>query len=185
MTDKDTTKRIPPQDVEASLDGFIAGPNGELDWLMEFPNPGNSDLGFAEFLNRIDALVMGRNTFEMVAAFEGDWPYPKPVFVCSTTLTSIPDPLKDKAELINGDPAEIVRQLNERGFQNLYIDGGKTIQGFMREGLIDELILSRLPILLGDGIPLFGKLDALQNYVLENSETFNNGIIKTVYRRKR
>lgn len=171
--------------IATSLDGFIAGPNGELDWLMQFPNPEQSDYGFADFMSRIDALVMGRSTYDMVASFGGEWPYPKPVFVLSNTLKDIPEHLTDKVEVVSGDLQQIVTDLDARGYSALYIDGGKTIQSFMREGLIDEMVLSKIPVVLGDGIPLFGPLDAPQYFELAGTESFKNGITKTRYLRKR
>lgn len=170
--------------IATSLDGYIAGPDGELDWLMNFPNPGKSDFGFGKFIKQIHALVMGRKTFEKVLSF-GTWPYPKPVFVLSSTLRQIPEHLEGKVELINGDLRAIVNDLNDRRFKNLYIDGGQTVQGFMREGLVDELIISVIPIVLGAGLPLFGKLDEAQRFELVKNEAFKNGIVKTHYRRSR
>ena len=144
--------------IATSLDGFIADKNNQVDWLHDIPNPDGSDLGFSEFMSRIDALVMGRNTLEMVLSFGVDWPYSKPVFVLSNTLTKVPDGLEDKVFLVNGSLPEIVQQLNAQGYNQLYIDGGKTIQGFLQHDLIDELIITTIPVILGGGIPLFGEL---------------------------
>lgn len=171
--------------IATSLDGYIAGPDGELDWLMNFPNPEKSDFGFAKFIKKIDALVMGRKTFEKVVSFGGNWPYPKPVFVLTSTLRQIPEHLEGKVELVNGDLRAIVNDLNDRWFKNLYIDGGTTVQSFMQAGLVDELIISRIPILLGNGIPLFGKLNQPQMFELVKNEEFKNGITKTTYTKKK
>lgn len=142
--------------IAASLDGYIADKNGGLDWL---PSPDGADFGYEVFMQGIDALVMGKNTFETVLGFGGEWPYTKKVFVVSHTLKSLPKDLQDRVELIQGSPSEIVRALHDKGYQNLYIDGGKTIQAFLKEGLIDELIITTIPVLLGGGISLFGTLE--------------------------
>jgi len=167
--------------IATSLDGFIATSDGGIDWLMEIPNPQKSDYGYAEFMNQIDALVMGRNTFEKVLSFGGEWPYKKPVFVLSKTLSEIPEIVRDKVKLLNGSIKYIVNQLNEKGYNNLYIDGGKTIQSFLKEDLIDELIITKIPILLGDGYPLFGKLSKPLKFTYKNTEVYDNGLVKTQY----
>ena len=117
--------------IATSLDGFIAALDGGLDWLEEIPHPEKSDYGFVEFMHSVDALIMGRKTFEKVLTF-GKWPYDKPVYVLSKRGIIIPNDLVGKAEVVNGTPEEVVRQLNELGHQNLYIDGGITIQNFLR-----------------------------------------------------
>ena len=166
--------------IAQSLDGYIAGPNGELDWLNEIDNPENSDLGFADFMDQVDALVMGRNTFEKVHSF-GMWPYEKPVFVVSSKLKDIPHNLSDKAFLISGNPREIVKSLSADGFENLYVDGGLLIQGFLESELIDRLIISTIPVILGNGISLFGKLDSRINLKFESSQVLLNQMVKTEY----
>ncbi len=168
--------------IATSLDGYIADKDGGLDWLMSIPNPDNSDFGFAAFMEGIDALVMGRNTFETVVGF-GQWPYEKPVYVVSQTMESIPESHAGKAFLIKGTPKEIVEALQGKGLNNLYIDGGRCIQGFMAEAMIDELIISTIPVVLGDGVPLFGSIPALQNYDLVSSEVLVNAIVKSHYKR--
>jgi dihydrofolate reductase len=170
--------------IAASLDNFIATPDGGLDWLYAIPNPEQSDYGFADFIQRVDALVMGRKTFETVLSFD-PWPYQKPVFVLGRTLAALPEKAHGKAELIRGEPAEVVRILDARGFHNLYVDGGRTIQGFLEADLIDELIITRVPILLGDGIPLFGKLSKELKFGLVKTEQLNDSLIKSTYRRLR
>lgn len=143
--------------IATSLDGFIATCEGGLDWLSEIPNTEQSYFGYAEFISGIDAILMGRNTFQKVLTF-GTWPYDKPVFVLGNTLVSVPENVADKTEIVNGEVRMLVDQLNKRGYHNLYVDGGSVIQSFLEEDLIDEMIITRVPILLGDGIPLFGKL---------------------------
>ena len=170
--------------IAASLDGYIASENGGLDWLMNIPNPGNSDFGFNDFMNSIDGIVMGRNTFEQVLSF-GKWPYTKNVFVLSNTLKEIPKELSDKAEIINGDITEIILNLNRRGFKNLYIDGGKTIQSFLQMDLIDEMIITRVPVLLGSGIPLFGSLDTSISFRVVKTEKLNEYLLKNYFKRVR
>ncbi|WP_394211294.1 dihydrofolate reductase family protein [Enterovibrio calviensis] len=171
--------------IATSLDGYIADKNGGIEWLHSIPNPEGLDFGWAEFMQGIDALVMGRNTFETVCGFGIDWPYSKPVFVISHTLKCIPKAYEDKVFLVSGDIKEIVTNLNEQGYKTLYIDGGKTVQSFVEQDLIDELIVTQIPTLLGGGAPLFGLLEQPQQYTLVKSEVLLNAMVKNHYRRVR
>jgi dihydrofolate reductase len=168
--------------IAASLDGFIAKKNGSIEWLYEVPNPEESDYGFGDFMNTIDAIVMGRKTFELVSTF-GKWPYKKKVFVLSNTLKKVNVNLADKVEIINGNPETVISLLNSRNYKNLYIDGGITIQKFLRNDLIDEIIITRIPILLGRGIPLFAELAKEQKYEHIKTEIYNNTLVKSHYRK--
>lgn len=140
--------------VGTSLDGYIARTNGAFDFLS---HGGEEPHGYDEFMATVDALVIGRKTYEIVLAFDS-WPYTKPVFVLSTRPLA-PAPSGAVVERMAGAPAEIVSQLATRGIQHIYVDGGFTIQGFLRAGLLDRLIVTRVPVLIGEGIPLFGALD--------------------------
>lgn len=153
--------------IATSLDGFIAREDGGLDWLPQpedgdiTANDGDDDYGFGAFMDSVDALVMGRNTYEMVRSFDGEWPYgEKSVIVLSSRAVDIPDGLASTVEASSSAPAELIAELEARGMQHLYIDGGRTIQGFLNAGLISALIITRIPVLIGRGIPLFGPLTA-------------------------
>ncbi len=164
--------------IATSFDGYIADQDGSVDWLTQIPNPTNSDAGFSEFMKSIDALLMGRNTFEKVLSFEIEWPYSKKVFVWSSKLTAVPNHLVDKVEIVSGGIKEVLELINGQGFSNLYIDGGKTIQSFMNEGLIHEMIITLTPIILGRGIPLFENAPKT-NLLHLRTETFDNGFVQT------
>ncbi|HEV8486399.1 MAG TPA: dihydrofolate reductase family protein [Blastocatellia bacterium] len=141
--------------VGASVDGFIARANGDLDWL---PEGGGEPHGYNEFFASVDALVIGRKTFETVLAFEA-WPYgDKRVVVLSNRPIDLSAAKGGVVEQMAGTPAEIVSKLAASGAHHLYIDGGITIQEFLRAGLVQRLIITRVPVLIGDGIPLFGSL---------------------------
>ncbi len=170
--------------VATSLDGFIAAYDGGLDWLEEIPNPEKDDFGYAKFMSGIDALLMGRKTFDKVLTF-GSWPYSKPVFVLSRSNIKVPKELVGKVEFVNGEPIAVVDQLKEMGHQNLYIDGGVTIQNFLEADLIDEMIITRVPVLLGDGIPLFGKLSQRLKFSHKKTEVLGNTLVKTYYTRRK
>ena len=170
--------------IATSLDGYIATIDGGLDWLNESPNPEQSDYGFAEFMDGIDALVMGRNTFEMVVSF-GVWPYDVPVFVLSHSLERVPEGYADKAEIVSGNLHEIVERLEQRGYRRLYIDGGVTIQSFLQQDLIDEMIITRIPVVLGGGIPLFGELAHSLKFSHVQTDVYNNALVKSRYVRER
>jgi len=171
--------------IARSLDGYIADKNGGLDWLNTVPNPDHLDLGYEKFIQNVDAIVMGRNTFEMVCSFDMDWPYKIPVFVLSSSLESLPEELKDKAELIKGTLSEILEQIHKKGHTMLYIDGGATIQNFLKEDLIDELIITTIPTLLGGGIPLFGELPGEMEFEHVESYLYLDALVQDSYRRKR
>lgn len=170
--------------IATSIDGYIAKKDGGIDWLHELPNPASSDYGYSDFVSKIDALVMGRNTFEKVLSFE-TWPYEKLVYVASTTLNEVPEELVGKVKFISGSPQEMVALINAEGSRRLYIDGGQLIQSFLAVDMIDELIISRLPILLGSGIPLFGELVEPLNYEHKATKVYDNALVKSHYLRSR
>jgi len=138
--------------VGTSLDGFIARVNGELDWL---PPGGGEEHGYEAFMASVDALVIGRKTFETVLTFDA-WPYgKKPVFVLSSRPLA-PVPPDAVVERMSGPPRDIMSQLAARNIRHVYVDGGITIQRFLEAGLIQRLTITRIPVLIGTGIPLFG-----------------------------
>ena len=171
--------------IAASLDGYIADKYNKIDWLHEIPNPDGLDFGFGEFMSDTDALVMGRNTLDTVLSFDCDWPYSKPVFVLSNTMTDVPKGYEDKVFIVNGELSLLVADLNHKGFNTLYIDGGLTIQSFMREDLIDQLIITTIPIVLGGGIPLFSDLPEPLNFKHVKSERYLDSLVKNHYIRQR
>jgi dihydrofolate reductase len=171
--------------IATSLDGCISDKNNGLDWLHSIPNPNSYDLGWSAFIERIDALIMGRKTFEAVCGFDCDWPYEKPVFVLSNTLLSLPQEYAGKAELVNGPLTDVIASLNEKGFEHFYIDGGSTIQSFLKEDLIDEMIITVLPILLGGGSPLFKDLSDPLSFELLHTDVLLEAMVQNHYRRKR
>ncbi len=171
--------------IATSLDGYIADKDGGLDWLHSIPNPDNLDLGWTDFMGKIDALIMGRNTFEAVCGFDVEWPYTKPVFVLSNTMSSVAEAYKDKAEIISGSLPQVIESLHKRGFYNLYIDGGKTIQSFLNADLIDELIITQLPTLLGGGTPLFSALAEPLAFEHISSQVYLDAMVQSYYRRIR
>ncbi len=171
--------------IATSLDGYIADKDGGLDWLTSVPFPKNSDMGYSEFASKIDALVMGRTTFETVCGFDVDWPYKQPVYVLSNTLNEIPEDFKDKAQLIKGTLPEVIAEIHQNGHYHLYIDGGKTIQSFLNEDLIDTIVISVIPKLLGDGIPLFSKLPNNLEFECLDSKVYSNKVVQNTFSRKR
>ena len=162
--------------VGTSLDGFLARPNGELDFLDA---GGNEPHGYEEFIASVDAIVIGRNTFDVVLGF-GSWPYQKPVFVLSTRALP-PVPAGAQVEQLSGDPRDIVRQLEARGLGHIYVDGGITVRRFLEAGLIQRLIVTRVPVLIGTGIPLFGPLtrDILVRHV--GTRQYTGGLVQSEY----
>jgi len=143
--------------VGTSVDGFLARTNGELDFL---PPDGGEPHGYAEFMATVDTIVIGRKTFETVLTFES-WPYgDKRVVVLSRRPVdlSAARALGGLVEQMGGPPEEIAARLSATRARHVYVDGGQTIQGFLRAGLIDRLVITRVPVLIGEGVPLFGAL---------------------------
>ena len=168
--------------IAASLDGFIARENGDLDWLSKFNNDSSEeDYGFQEYMNSIDTVVMGRNKFEMVVS-SGKWRYENKLFiVLSSKKIQIPGNFPPTIEIFTGLLSDLIQNLTARGKGHVYVDGGKTIQGFLNANLIQEIIITRIPILLGKGIPLFGPVLEDINLKLLESRTFENGFVQSRY----
>jgi dihydrofolate reductase len=169
--------------VGVSLDGFIARSNGDLDWLMGEGGGDSAEHGYNEFIAGIDAIVMGRKTFEKVLSFD-KWFYGnKRVVVLShhPLDLSVAQARGGVVEQMAGSPAEIVSKLAASGARRLYVDGGVTIQEFLRAGLIDRLIISRLPVLIGEGIPLFGSLPHDTRLAHVTTRTFPGGMVQSEY----
>lgn len=171
--------------IATSLDGFIADKKGGLDWLHSVPNPDGIDMGYSDFTSKIDALVMGRNTFETVCGFGIDWPYKQHVYVWSTTLEYIPENLQNQVSLVKGNLNQMLEQIHSKGHYKLYIDGGRTIQSFLKEDCIDELIISIIPKLLGGGVPLFSDLPEILDFECTESKMYPNRIVQNTFTRKR
>ncbi|HEV8328357.1 MAG TPA: dihydrofolate reductase family protein [Nitrospiraceae bacterium] len=169
--------------VGVSLDGFIARSNGDLDWLMGDGGGDSAEYGYNEFIAGIDAIVMGRKTFEKVLTFD-KWYYGnKRVVVLSHRPIdlSVAQARGGVVERMAGPPAEVVSKLAASGAMCLYVDGGVTIQEFLRAGLINRLIISRLPVLIGVGIPLFGSLPHDIRLIHVTTRTYPGGMVQSEY----
>lgn len=163
--------------VGTSLDGYIARPDGSFDFLPSDGAAGES--GFEEFFAQVDALVMGRGTYETALAFP-EWPYGgKPVVVLSHR--PLPGPPRAGVERMQGEPADVVAALAARGLRRLYVDGGLTVQAFLRAGLVDRLVVTRVPVLIGVGRPLFGPLPRDVRLRHVETRTLSGGMVQSTY----
>ena len=164
--------------VGVSLDGFIARPNGEFDFL---PADGGEPHGYAEFIATVDVIVIGRKTFETVLSLP-EWPYgSKRVVVLSSRTLDLSAVRGRPVEQMAGTPAEIVAKLAAQGSRHLYVDGGITVQNFLKAGLIQRITITRVPVLIGSGIPLFGPLqkDIRLHHIA--TQTYASGLVKSEY----
>lgn len=169
--------------IATSVDGYIAAADGGIEWLHrpEYATTEMAGLGYDEFMADVDALVMGRHSFEKVLTF-GEWPYEgTAVIVLTSRELTLPAHLQGKVQVSGGAPADVVAELAAAGKTHLYIDGGVTIQRFLRAGLIHALTITRIPILLGSGIPLFGGEEIEQRLRLVETAVSANGFVQVRY----
>lgn len=167
--------------IATSLDGFIARLNNDLDWL-ETPNSGDEDHGYDRFIAEMDGMVMGRGTYEKVSTFD-TWPYSIPVIILSQSLVeqNVPSELSGKVSFSGADPQAAMKLCSDQGWKRAYVDGGQIIQSFLREGLINDLILTRIPVLIGEGKPLFGGLKNDVSLRHLATQAFPSGLTQSHY----
>ncbi|MEZ7809649.1 dihydrofolate reductase family protein [Alcaligenes phenolicus] len=170
--------------IGTSLDGFIAKPDGDIAWLLERSDPAE-DHGYMAFIADKDAVVMGRGTYEKVLTFDV-WPYQLPVVVLSRQLadTSVPEHLQGKVRFSRQTPEQLMKQLAAENLQRIYVDGGQLIQSFLRAGLVHEMILSTMPVLIGEGRRLFGDVNQDMDWRLLSSQSFPSGLVQSRYQFK-
>jgi dihydrofolate reductase len=169
--------------VATSLDGFIARRDGSIDWLEEANAmvPEGEDCGFQAFMDTVDALIMGRRTYEQVLS-SGEWPYgATPVLVLSRNPLSLPSHLRDLATHSSETPRALLERLLKQGIEHVYVDGGNTIQGFLAKDLIDHITITTIPVILGDGIPLFAPAGRDIKLTHVRTKVFDFGFVQTTY----
>lgn len=170
--------------IATSLDGFIARTDGRLDWLI-LPEHADEDHGYASFIADIDAIIMGRGTYEAVLGFNA-WPYDTPVLVLSRKLagTEPPAHLRGKVSFADLSPRAAMEHLGRQGAVRIYVDGGQIVQAFLRDGLIADMVISRIPVLIGEGRPLFGPTGGDIAFMHDRTDTFPSGLVQSRYRRR-
>lgn len=177
--------------IATSADGYIATSDGGVDWLhtagdLEADMQENPDMGFQKFIDSVDCMVMGRKCMEVISSMDltpDQWPYGDlHVVVLSQSISEPPENLRGKVEMYSGEVQDLISVLESKGFEHAYVDGGSTITSFLNLGLIDEMTITKAPVLLGDGIPLFGSIN--KKIRLEEAETiaFPNNFIQIKYR---
>lgn len=177
--------------IATSVDGYIAREDGSIDWLessgkQDAEMGENADMGFGHFISSIDCLIMGRKTMEMLASFNltpEQWPYRDVrIIALSNTVKEPPENLKHKVDMYSGDLMKLISKLEREGCKHAYIDGGKTIQAFLNLKLINEMTITLIPVLLGQGKPLFGT--TTQDIKLEEAEAtaFPNDSVQVQYK---
>lgn len=167
--------------IATSLDGFIARSNGDIEWLLTRDDP-DEDHGYNDFIKDIDGIIMGRGSYEKVLTFDS-WPYTKPVVVLSAKLSGadVPKILEGKVRFMNATPKEALNFLSQTGWKRVYVDGGQVIQSFLREGLIADIVVTRVPVLLGEGRSLFGPIDGDISLKHIETKSFPSGLVQSKY----
>jgi dihydrofolate reductase len=168
--------------IATSLDGFIAREDGDIEWLLRHDKP-DEDHGYDRFIENIDAIIMGRGTFEAVRQMT-PWLYTRPVLVLSNTLAGqeVPSELAGKVRFAAKSPRQAMAMLEVEGCRRVYVDGGQVIQSFLSEGLISDLVITRIPILLGNGRHLFGQMQCDIHLLHEGTRSFASGLVQSTYR---
>ena len=168
--------------IATSLDGYIARADGDIGWLLERDAP-DEDHGYEDFIADKDMIVMGRGSYEKVLGFER-WPYDRPVLVLSSQLagTPVPQALQGKVRFACQGPAEAMAALEQAGVRRVYVDGGRLVQAFLRAGLIQDMVITTVPVLIGSGRPLFGNLPADLSFALVANRSFPSGLVQSTYR---
>lgn len=170
--------------IATSLDGFIARPDGDIDWLLQRDDPAE-DHGYADFIADKDLIVMGRGTYEKVLTL-GPWAYDRPVLVLSQQLAeaAVPAALAGKVRFSGDTPRGLMDTLASQGVQRVYVDGGQLVQSFLRDALVADMVISTVPVLLGAGRRLFGALCGDVDWTLVSSRSFASGLVQSCYRLK-
>lgn len=168
--------------IATSVDGFIAREDGSIDWLLERDDP-SEDHGYTAFIADKDTIVMGRGSYEKALTL-GPWPYELPVLVLSQQLADVPVPaaLQGKVRFSGSAPKDAMQDLAAQGVRRVYVDGGKVVQSFLREGLVADMVITTVPVLLGSGKPLFGALPQDIELKLLSSRSFPSGLVQSTYR---
>lgn len=168
--------------IATSLDGFIARDDGDIAWLLERDDPGE-DHGYDAFIENIDIILMGRGCYEKMHAVR-PWPYTRPVVVLSASLVQddLPVDLAGKVRVTDTSPEEAMRMLQSEGHRRVYVDGGLVIQSFLRAGLIADMVITRAPVLLGEGRSLFGAIAGDIPLLHEETKSFRSGLVQSRYR---
>ncbi len=175
--------------IATSADGYIATLDGDVDWLHTAGNldadMGSEDMGFQSFINSVDCMIMGRKCMEMISSMNlspEQWPYGDiHIVVLSNTINEPPENLRGKVEMYSGNIQDLILTLEDRGLKHAYIDGGSTITSFLNLKLIDEMIITKAPLLLGEGIPLFGKINEVIKLTNAKTVAFKNEFIQVKY----
>ncbi len=165
--------------IATSLDGYIARADGSIDYLSIVERAAE-DYGYADFFATVDTLIIGRNTYELALGFDA-WPYGGKRLI---VLTHGPREAKHGEEFHSGDPTALVARLSTEGAERAYIDGGAVIQQFLAARLVDDLTVSIIPVLLGEGIRLFGNTNGDLPLELAASKSFESGLVQLTYRSK-
>lgn len=168
--------------IATSLDGFIAKSDGSIDWLLARDDQGE-DHGYEDFIREMDVIIMGRNTFATMRDHR-PWPYPRPVLVLSRSPSHglVPVDLTGKVEVSDKDPTAVMAMLAQRGCRRAYVDGGLVIQSFLRLGLIQDMVVTRVPVLLGEGRSLFGPLAGDVSLTHVSTRCFPSGLVQSTYK---
>lgn len=169
--------------IATTLDGYIARPNGSIDFLNEIPEVEGLDFGYGEFISGVDTLVMGRKTYDEVLGFGVDWPYPGlRTLVLSRNEVKPGSPDTEWLSSLNEEVIEGLKAESRKGIW--VVGGGEVIKAFLNLHKIDEMTITIVPRVLGEGIPLFPPGSLETQFVLQRSESFENGLVNLEYRRK-
>lgn len=168
--------------IAISLDGFIARADGDIGWLLQRDDP-TEDHGYSDFIADKDMIVMGRGSYEKVVTFD-KWPYDRPILVLSKQLagTLVPEALKGKVRFANLAPKDALEELTRQNVHRVYVDGGQLVQSFLRDGLINDMVITTVPVLIGSGRPLFGPLPQDIDLALVSCRSFPSGLVQSTYR---
>ncbi|PMZ05489.1 deaminase [Pseudomonas sp. FW306-02-F02-AA] len=168
--------------IATSLDGFIARPDGDIDWLLQRDDP-TEDHGYSAFIADKDVIVMGRGSYEKALTFD-TWFYDRPVVVLSEQLadSAVPEALTGKLRFSNLKPRDVMAEMARQGVRRVYVDGGQLVQSFLREGLVADMVITTVPVLIGSGRPLFGALEQDIDLKLVSSRCFPSGLVQSTYR---